>query len=1105
MIQRILVAIVGLQIATMPAADMFIGAGQNGVVHVGENDDLAFSGRMAISDEGSLVKTGLGAFTLPGCRLSQNWMANLTVAEGSMCYLPPNQAELENPVPAVLEKALIWVSAKDPDMSHFGKEGDNLKTWYDVRETNVADPKHLRAEADFTHTAEYPVVTTKDGFESVYFGGLASGKAMKFYRPGSTSFSHFSGVFHIFAVVGNYASQGAVFGSGTSQGNFFYVNLAGVAGYNYANSALLWPSTQRSRVYVNGERFDAYNGVSPKKCFHLLDAGGPVSGIVGSFYAQNSRKDSWGGDYLSEAIAFTNELSEVERVQVASYLSRKWFGRQICTKNISVAEDAAVVLDAADGDLHVKDVNLHGTGQLVKRGAGTAYFRSADVTDGRETAFGGSVKIESGSLDLATSVPLTLARGGKISAETDADVGRLVTTVQDGSETLEKSGAGDLSICSVAPSVKTLTVSDGVLDIRPPRTGLAALEVRKPVQFANPGFETFATDEEWTEADGVLDVPRQDAHVLEYRNGWRRCNNKVLVFNFDKWVGTGGIAGATRDDWGIKHHPHEGRCAAWLSGQNAVLATPAEIAEPGVYEVGLDVYCLEADTYLGGYATISLWDTSTKTEVTNFGRIYAYDFSFRRVALRSKVDLTGAFELRIHLHNEDNGHPVIVDNLEMNLLPDMEMSSWPIPGGNFEYDQTLFGDGNRTRITASPIGNVTLNQGAGRASIVTMAVRNETESSESRDNVECNGSRFVEPGFRQLQLAKDSCSATISAVPAAGTYLLQAAVARYHQYAGAVTASIKIGSAEAVELGTQIVSQTIMKPVAWPTAFTVDGTEPVAIEFSFERSENASSDKTGVWIDDVMFVDAISFNDRRNYLDNGGFESGADSGNWAKTIWTRIGYPDSRCNVQPYDYRPDLFSSDMIDGKYFLYLERGSGAAQTVDFDRPGVYRLSFHSAVSLQTPADFWVCTPIKAWFAQGGVTNVIGVTPFFANTNYVQTVWDFKVEKAGTYVFGLQGTCEDSRLGGNACVDAVSVRYLDGIVPTANESTPVLDAELKVTVAEGAKLRLSFDGTNRVSGIYLGGHRVTGVVNQTTHPEYIEGFGSLAVNPTGMVFVVR
>ena len=186
MIQRILVAIVGLQIAIMPAADMFIGAGQNGVVHVGENDDLAFSGRMAISDEGSLVKTGLGAFTLPGCRLSQNWMANLTVAEGSMCYLPPNQAELENPVPAVLEKALIWVSAKDPDMSHFGKEGDNLKTWYDVRETNVADPKHLRAEADFTHTAEYPVVTTKDGFESVYFGGLASGKAMKFYRPGST-------------------------------------------------------------------------------------------------------------------------------------------------------------------------------------------------------------------------------------------------------------------------------------------------------------------------------------------------------------------------------------------------------------------------------------------------------------------------------------------------------------------------------------------------------------------------------------------------------------------------------------------------------------------------------------------------------------------------------------------------------------------------------------------------------------------------------------------------------------------------------------------------------------------------------------------------------
>lgn len=1101
MVHKMLVVIVGLQIATLSATDMFIGTGRKEFVHVGENGNLSFSGRIAISDGGSLVKTGLGSLTLLGSQLYQNWMANLSVVEGCMCYLPPTQVEQDNPVPAVFDKALIWVSAKDPDMSHFEKEGDNLKTWYDVREKDVANPKHLRAKADFTHTAECPVVTVKDGFESVYFGGLASGKAMKFYRPSSTSFSHFTGVFHIFAVVGNYDSQGAVFGSGTSDGNFFYASLAGMAGYNYANSTILWPSTSRSRVYVNGERFDAYNGVSPSKCFHFLDVGGPVSGIVGSFYAQTSSKSGWGGDYLAEAIAFTNELSEVERLQVSSYLSRKWFGSRICTKNISVAEDAAIVLDATDGDLHVKDVNLSGKGQLVKRGVGTAFFRSADVTGGCETAFDGSVKIESGAMDLTTSIPLAVATGGKVSAATDADVGRLVTVVQDDSETLEKSGEGDLSISAVAPSIKTLAVSGGILDIRPSRAGAASSAVRKPVQFVNPGFETFATDEEWAEADGVLDVPLKDAHVYEYSNGWRRCNNKVRIFNFDKWLGTGGIAGATHDAWGIKHHPQEGRCAAWLSGKNAVLATPVEIVAPGVYEVGLDVYCLEAATYLGGYATISLWDTSTKTEVVNFGRIYAYDFSFRRVALRSKVDLTGAFELRIHLHNEDNNHPIIVDNLEMDLLSALEMSSWQVPGGNFEYDQTLFGESNRTRITASPIENMTLNQKSGRASIVTMATRNEG----GIDNVECNGSRFVEPGFRQLQLAKDVCSATITATPSAGTYRLEASVARYYQYAGAVTASIKIGSAEAVTLGTQIVSQTIMKPIVWPTAFEVDGTEPVAIEFSFERSENVSSDKTGVWIDDVKFIDAASYNDHRDYLDNGGFEAGADSANWAKTAWTKIGCFNSQCNVQPYDYRPDLYSADLIDGKYFLYLERGSGATQTVEFDRSGVYRLSFYSAISLKTPNDYWISTPIRAWIAQGGVTNVIGTTPAFANTRYVQTVWDFKVEQAGRYVFGLQGTREDAGICGNACIDAVSILRLDGIVPAANESAPVFNTELKVIVADGAKLRLSFDGTNRVSGIYLGGRRVTGVVNSKTHPEYVEGFGSLAVNPTGMIFVVR
>ena len=1105
----LIVAAAGLHVGVLPATDMFVGAGHEQVVHVAEGDSETFSGWMAVSDEGSILKTGLGTWTLPGSLLLQHWAADFTVAEGSASFCGSSGGEPEASVPSVLDKALIWVSARDQDATHFDKSGDELRTWYDVRETDVSDTRYLRAVADHTHADGCPTVTTKDGFESVYFGGLTSGKAMKFYRPGSTSFANFPGVYHIFAVVGNYASQGAVFGSGTSEGNFFYVNRAGIAGYTYADASLLWPSTARSRVYVNGRRFDAYQEASPAKCFHLLDVGGPVSGVVGSFYAQASGISSWGGDYLAEAIAFTNELSEVERMQVASYLSRKWFGPVVCEKNVAVAGDAEVVLDATSGDVESRDVNLTGEGTLVKRGAGTAFYRSPDVTGERAAAFAGGLKIEAGAVDLSTSVPVCLATGGELATEVSANGNRRVTVTDGAGDVLVKSGTGEVAVVSVPASVDTLAVAGGTLDIRPARTGLPTAWARKPVALVNPSFETFATDAEWVAADGVLSVQMKDAYVFEYQNGWRRCNNVTRVFNFDKWLGSGGIAGATHDAWGIRHHPHDGSCAAWIMGRNAVLGTPVTISETGVYEVALDVYSLEDATYLGGYATVSLLDTATRKEVANFGRIYALDFSYRRVALRAEVAATGSFELQVHLQDEDDGqHYVIVDNFELNLLPEADeaVAGWPVPGGDFEYDETLFGSENRTRVTTSPIENVTLNQGSGRVSIVTPATREETEN---KNNVECNSSRVVEPGFRQLQMAKNTCSAAITATPKAGTYLVQADAARYHQYAGAVAATVKVGDADPVALGSLVISHTVMKPVTWPTAFTADGSTAVTITFAFARSENSGSEKTGAWIDDVRLVDASAFNDHRNYLSNGDFEAGIVD-NWAKTSWTKIPFASSQCNVQPYAYRPDVFSSDPVDGVNFLYLERCSGAAQSVNFDRPGVYRLSFYSAVSRRamTPGEIWynVCTPVCAWLAQGSVTNVIGTTGPFANTNFVQTVWDFKVPAAGAYVFGLQGMREDAKYScGNVCIDAVSIRRLDGVAPTATSSSPVMRKELRLSVAKDARLRLTFEGTNKVDELRLGGRRVSGIVSAQTHPEFIEGMGVLEVDRNGIVLVFR
>ena len=66
-------------------------------------------------------------------------------------------------------------------------------------------------------------------------------------------------------------------------------------------------------------------------------------------------------------------------------------------------------------------------------------------------------------------------------------------------------------------------------------------------------------------------------------------------------------------------------------------------------------------------------------------------------------------------------------------------------------------------------------------------------------------------------------------------------------------------------------------------------------------------------------------------------------------------------------------------------------------------------------------------------------------------------------------------------------------------------IPATAQVEVAVGAKLELTFTGTNTVSRIRLGGKYKSGLVTAETAPEYISGPGALYAEPRGMLLIVR
>ena len=148
-------------------------------------------------------------------------------------------------------------------------------------------------------------------------------------------------------------------------------------------------------------------------------------------------------------------------------------------------------------------------------------------------------------------------------------------------------------------------VKGGTLDIRPSWSNAVSCSGSYEIPITNPSFETYATEEEFDAAHGVISMSNDD-----FVNGWRRRTNAARIFYWDKWTDKQSFVNYSREDYNQTCPPIDGHVAVMVH-QNGCIETEVTIPETGLYELSLDIYNRQTTTYLGCYAICTLVDEAT--------------------------------------------------------------------------------------------------------------------------------------------------------------------------------------------------------------------------------------------------------------------------------------------------------------------------------------------------------------------------------------------------------------------------------------------------------------------------------------------------------------
>ena len=1061
-----------------------------------------------VAPRGTLNKGGTGKWTLPTDKVPQSWTMPLGVRKGELVLKASADSAVDADATAILQKAKVWLEADANVVSG----DDGVTEWRDVRETGDGSAEkpyqYVRAVADTTWGAK-PVAMTQEGNPTVYFNEEYSGSWMDL-RGTDGSAVRISDLQHVFFVEASYHMTGTFLGTRSGNPTF-------QCGRNTVPTARIWEPAapenyhhHAARTYLNGAEVDALMSVGLPVGFCLVDErfmgalpyvdclmndrnlfGGTTEG---------SNKQRQGGEHLSAVVLFDTVLTEAERMTLERYFLRKYGLETPASFAVRTAKGTKVTIDETEEEAAPVSYSFVGEGALGYVGDNDRELASRDV----ETAdLNGWVDYGNGAVTARWSPPMAVTAGTKMTADAPAYGG--VTTYRTEAaeaDTVEKTGAGEWLVRSVADDVKTFDVKEGLASFSAVRQSADSLEANRfePAYgtLENPSLEMVDSGHVNV---GVVTVLGADGGVQDKQqngsyHGWHArveagCQGEVKIINVaqpssyrDSWAWPQVAVDGTRyietkrdgDIWTTftvgktAHYSVRFRVAPRKSyARNKQISVRVGPTEDSLAEIGQFVI---PDTDNNVYTTFSF----------EIGNLTAGDErQLWLVTPHDKADTACGYD----------------------LFEIVESVPSTVPNGDFELTKPGF-------VLKADTYNLTPDQ----MNADKVAGWTVTQSSTVDEGSTKVYSGFTTPAFYngwffnaawsaggnvQLYLSSPGATAGTTFTPAAGVWRVSAKSAltlfnNGSSYRSRLRAQVVIGG-ETVDLGVLTLADMQLQDRVWPMAFEVDGQTEVTLKIVLVDSAGATGNPHAI-VDDVKLVNAASCLSEE-LIRNGGFEKDSD--------WTyfsddpdKKGYNTVRANAATCN-PASSWGFHLCFGDYVLLLRRRGGASQKVTLDQPGLYRLRLYSQMRTWgwgVPSSY--LEPVKVCLAQGGVTNEC--CRFEANvTNYTEVVRTFRVDKAGDYDFILQG---DTSAPSDQCM------YVDGVslqrVALASE-TPNLPEAMTLSVAEGAKINLDFTGTNRLERVRLGGRTRTGVISAETYPDYVTGPGALLPAEHGMMLLVR
>ncbi len=1156
---RLCAALLAAAFAAAPVAAGTVDVGwrERAEIRIAAGETATQTDRVSVDGTGRLYKTGAGTLVLPAASVVQPAPPEIGVLGGNLTLQAGGAAPAIARPSVIDEKAALWLDAASanllatngtPYRQEVHPDATQLVAeWLDARATSASDSRYLRATpiwwTDSSASVHLggegipPAVVSAYGKTGVWFGGAdaesgrASGQSLLLKSAAQATDSVADGakwtldyttlqnVFHVFLVqaVSNHWGHilGNYLGSATPVRDFYSSYSLSAAILQYGGTSYAG-AMDTGRMFFDGASVDPWTDSMENHTglhlmeFELTDRPAQFS----AFFRDSSQSATAGllrngGDYLFEAVVFTNKVTDAERMQVRAYLMDKW-GVPACAAAPTVRLEGGTATFAPESGSPV-----------TVGGAGAAAF-DADA---------------SAVLPLAPEVVAVPESGAAYAVESGL-CGDAISAAPGATGVIAKSGRGRLSVATLPESA--VSVAGGVLRLAPAAAPSAVDSI-----VAEPADSSF---ESYTNNATLMNLrnPRVNTRVTitagasTQNSGFKRedltgyYNQSMAIYNFDtcntyfsSWPAPDGVAVMMLKGEGVQ--------------ATATVTPPAD----GVYEFSF--YASGRQNYLnkGNRNHFEFFIGEDESSMVKFGDLVKSDSPYYRVYYRTPRLVGGTpYLLRLRSKVIDSANvdgTVDFDDLRLRLVPDSELdtAAIPVPNGDFEETVELLSPTLNAANTAEG-WEFAVETAFGTGATPNVALVEQGISAYNRDYNTYSGSKtspytrafysyydcFGENvfGFAQLGLFGDGAVArtTSQFVPPSGTYRLRLDASRRSTVsvngqnissAPTIEAKVSVGGGAAASVGSLTVLSHALAPVEFPDSFTVDGTQAVVIEL---RQTRASG---GALVDNLALVPVA---DPEELLSNGSFEectSRTQAGYYNANDWSYDNHADSSVSGysssavwERFDRDAKNYDVNIVDGVMRAKIRGQSEISQSGLALAAGFHRLRFwaESRHAQGAAPNSYGRNPIRAYLTSGTATNDIGWT-YVDSTNFVEHAFLFRVQQAGTYTLHLQGmSAPDSDWWDGAGtandrlshIDAVSLKAVDAAdVP----ETPGLSSETTIAVASGARLELEFAGTQRLGSLRLGGRGTYGIVSAATHPEYLSGPGSFEVLTPAFVMVIR